>query len=78
MIDTCKPDLILMDIQMPVMDGYHAAEILKKSGEWKEIPLIALTASIIKEEYNELFDGVIKKPFRKHQIIKEIKKLLPK
>ncbi len=38
------PDLILMDIQMPVMDGLSAAKILKTNTETKHIPIIALTA----------------------------------
>ena len=39
-----QPDLILMDIMMPVMDGYEATEILKQDPETKDIPIIMITA----------------------------------
>ena len=40
------PDLIIMDIRMPVMDGYEATEIIKSNPKTKHIPIIALTASL--------------------------------
>ncbi len=39
-----RPDLILMDIQLPVIDGLHATKIIKKDEAIKTIPIIALTA----------------------------------
>lgn len=39
-----KPDLVLMDISLPVMDGFEATRRLKGSDETKQIPIIALTA----------------------------------
>ncbi len=39
-----KPDLILMDVGLPVMDGYQATKIIKADPETKDIPLIMLTA----------------------------------
>jgi two-component system, cell cycle response regulator DivK len=41
---TRRPDLILMDIQLPVMDGYEAAQRIKSNPEMKEVPVIAMTA----------------------------------
>src|SRR5918995_4570279 len=41
-----KPNLILMDMMMPVMDGWEAARTLRASGETKEIPILAITALI--------------------------------
>jgi CheY-like chemotaxis protein len=48
MFEKGKYDLILMDLQMPVMDGYEATSIIRKVD--KDIPIIALTANAMKEE----------------------------
>ena len=60
------PDLIIMDIRMPVLDGNKAAEIIKKDPKTASIPIIAITASALKEdlepEYLQYFAGYIIKP----------------
>ncbi len=45
---TPKPDIVLMDMMMPVMDGYEALEIMKQRYELKDIPVIAVTARAMK------------------------------
>jgi CheY-like chemotaxis protein len=45
-----RPDLILMDMQMPVMDGYTAVSIIKADPQFKSIPIIAFTALARPEE----------------------------
>src|SRR5262245_17945046 len=45
-----RPDLILMDIQMPVMDGYAATTQLKSDAELQSIPVVALTAYAMPHE----------------------------
>jgi len=52
-----KPDLILMDIQMPVMDGLETTRILKADVETKEIPIIALTGYAMKEDEDKIRDA---------------------
>lgn len=58
-------DLILMDLQMPIMDGYEATSILRKQGYKK--PIIALTASPVFDDSSKLkksdLDGIISKPY---------------
>lgn len=43
-----KPDLILLDMMMPVMDGYETLEALQENTEYKKIPVIAVTAKAMK------------------------------
>ncbi len=62
------PHLVLMDIQMPEMSGYEATKHLRKMPECKDIPIIALTAGILKEDRQRSFDAgmthFVSKPIR--------------
>lgn len=75
-----KPDLILMDIQMPVMDGIEATRILKADDETKAIPIIALTSYAMKGDEEKIresgFDGYIAKPFDVKEFLREVSKFL--
>ncbi len=73
------PDLILLDMQMPIMDGYETIEALKQSDQYKDIPVIALTASAMKDR--ELFlrtncAGYLRKPVNRNDLILELAKYL--
>src|SRR5579864_5013900 len=63
-----QPDLILMDIQLPGMDGLTAATLLKKDPATAAIPVIALTAMAMKEDQEKTLaagcDAYIAKPLR--------------
>jgi two-component system sensor histidine kinase EvgS len=75
-----KPDIILMDIRMPGINGYEATEIIKSREETKSIPVIALTASTIQsetEKINSTFNGYLRKPVQKKSLINEMVKFLP-
>lgn len=82
-IDMCeisKPDLILMDIKMPVMDGIEASSILKADTRFSDIPIIALTASLRIEKIDnlkELFDGYLPKPIYIENLLSELSRFLP-
>ncbi len=79
-VKTELPDLILMDLHMPYMDGYRATEIIKNELGLIDIPIIALTASAMKEEVSKimnLFDSYLRKPVSKIQLVNELIKYLP-
>ena len=61
-----KPDLILMDLSMPEMDGWEAAEKLKSNESTRSIPLLALTAHTLPSERQRAiqagYDGYLTKP----------------
>ncbi len=74
------PDLILMDIRMPGMNGYQATELIKENKKMAAIPVIALTASTMQSEIDKLqslFDGYLRKPIQKKTLINEMMKHLP-
>ncbi|MFX1570479.1 MAG: response regulator [Promethearchaeota archaeon] len=50
-----RPDLILMDIQLPIMNGFKATEILRKNNETKDIPIIAVTAHVMNGDWQKAF-----------------------
>lgn len=74
------PDLILMDIQMPEIDGIEAFGILKKEERTAKIPVIALTSYAMKGDrerfLKEGFAHYIPKPIEKNSFIEDIKRIL--
>ncbi len=76
-----KPDLILMDIMMPVMDGYAACSIIKADKATREIPVVMLTA--MGYELNKQLaekigaDDYITKPINREELLDVINQLLP-
>ncbi len=76
MVEPGSFDLILMDIQMPVMDGFEATHLIKSDARVSHIPIIALTAHAMKGEKEKIinagFDGYLTKPVKKEDLIREI------
>jgi len=75
-----KPDLILMDLRMPEIDGFETAGNIKSDPDCKEIPIIAFTASSMKTDLSrikEVFDSHIWKPAQRNNVINEIIKFIP-
>lgn len=75
-----KPDVIFMDIHMPEIDGMEATRRIKKIPELADIPIIALTALVMKDQIDsilKLCDGYLKKPVRKNELIQALAKYLP-
>lgn len=75
------PDLVLMDIQMPVMDGYAAVQALRKDARYASLPVIALTANALLEERQRCLDigmnGFVSKPIRMDELLQQLSQLFP-
>ena len=76
-----KPHLVLMDLLMPVMDGFAAIEKIRKIRKIKNTPVVAVSALIDKEEviraYNIGADNFISKPYQREEVIEVITSQLP-
>lgn len=59
-----KPCMILLDMMMPVMDGWTFSEEIKKNSKYSSIPLLVVTAFAEQITSKENFYGVVKKPLR--------------
>jgi len=75
-----KPDLILLDVMMPKMDGYHVCRLLKFDEELKDIPIIMLTARGQEQDRKTGTDSgandYVTKPFESSDLLKKIKEYL--
>ncbi|MCQ8877683.1 ATP-binding protein [Pseudoalteromonas shioyasakiensis] len=75
----CQPDLIIMDMKMPVMGGLEATKQLRNNEQYKHIPIIAVTASALKNEnleFTQLTDYCITKPICREHLIFAIAQLI--
>ena len=79
--DKLIPDLILLDIMMPEMNGWEVYNHLKENSLWKDIPVIFLTARtdrVAKNAGSFLGDDYIEKPFNRDELMKRIEEVLTK
>lgn len=76
-----KPDLILMDIQLPVLDGYEATRRIKANPDLKHIPIIAVTSYALSGDEAKTraagCDGYVAKPFSPRELLAMVRKFLP-
>lgn len=73
------PDLAIIDILMPNLDGFQLASLIRKNPETQSLKMLAMTASTPRTRAQFLaggFDGYIGKPFTARELDVEIKKLL--
>jgi two-component system, cell cycle response regulator DivK len=77
---TQRPDIILMDISIPKMDGWEATERLKADGETAGIPIIALTAHALEEDRLKAMkagcDGYLAKPVEPRRVVQEVERFI--
>ncbi|WP_407426585.1 response regulator [Arcticibacter sp.] len=75
-------DIILMDIHMPVLDGFKATEIIRSynEGEFNDLPIVALTCSVSERALEEIgrsgMTGYIPKPFVPEELKRKVKDIL--
>jgi two-component system cell cycle response regulator DivK len=76
-----RPDLVLMDVQLPGMDGLQATALLKADAETRSIPVIALTALAMKGDAERIqsagCDGYIAKPMAYREFLETVERFLP-
>jgi signal transduction histidine kinase/CheY-like chemotaxis protein len=79
-LDEWNPHLVLMDMRMPVMDGYEATRLIKETEKGKRTPIVALTASAFEDERRKMeilgMHGYIRKPFRENELFSTIARIL--
>lgn len=75
-----KPDLILMDIQMPIMDGFLATRLIKEDTDTSSIPIICVTSHAMREDEERILqagiNAFITKPIDVPELIAIVKKYL--
>jgi len=76
LLEKMRPDLILLDIEMPVMNGFEALKMLKSNNAWSDIPVIFLTgtkdAVIEEKSYSLGARDIITKPFSPDSLLSRI------
>jgi len=76
-----RPELILMDIQLPIMDGYEATRRIKADPALKSIPIIAVTSYALSGEEQKAraagCDDYVPKPYSPRQLLAKIRQYLP-
>jgi signal transduction histidine kinase/CheY-like chemotaxis protein len=74
-------DLVLMDCNMPVMDGYEASRQIRSSGRWPQLPIVALTANAMPEERERCraagMNDYLAKPFRRAELLSVLEQWIP-
>ncbi len=75
-----RPDLILMDIQLPIVDGYEATRRIKANPDLRHIPIIAVTSYALSGDEAKAVaagcDGYVAKPFSPRQILAKMREFL--
>jgi two-component system, cell cycle response regulator DivK len=81
MAQSHRPDLILMDIQLPEIDGYEATRQIRAVPELAQVPIIAVTSYVLSGDEAKARDagcnGYVAKPFSPRELLAKIREFLP-
>jgi len=76
-----RPDLILMDIQLPLLDGYEATHQIRATEDLKSVPIIAVTSYALSGDEAKTreagCDSYVAKPFSPRELLAKVRALLP-
>jgi len=79
-IEKSTPDVVLLDINMPVLDGFEVIRRIRQSSELKQLPVLAVTAYAMKDDREKVmaagFDGYVAKPVNSAVLLREIEQLV--
>ncbi len=80
-LEQCRPDIVMMDLRMPVMDGFEALKQIRADERLKHIPVVAYTTSTLDMEKVKIrqsgFDGHLVKPAKKNELLRELARFIP-
>lgn len=75
-----RPDAVLMDVGIPLIDGWEATRILKQDPETASIPIIALTAHALEQDREKALDvgcdGYLAKPIEPRAVVEEVRRVI--
>ena len=75
-IEEAEPDLVLLDINMPVMDGFAVIRWVREHPKFRHLPVVAVTAYAMKEDRERMlnagFNGYVAKPIESALLFKEV------
>jgi CheY-like chemotaxis protein len=82
MIEQSRPDLLLLDISMPVLDGFATVRKIRENPELSALPVLAVTAYAMQGDQDNVlnagFDGYLSKPINARDLANELERLLRK
>lgn len=76
-----RPDIVLMDIRMPGINGKEALQLIREHPDLNLLPVLAVTASSLAAEESDLqrsFDGYVRKPFSRAELYRELAQFIPR
>ena len=75
-IEKDRPDLVIMDIVMPIMNGIDAAKAIRANPKLKDLPVVAFTSKRNVGKWDEIFDDYLIKPFDFDNVLKVIERFI--